>query len=268
MKTKFFYLFVACAIMACKNPKKKDGSNSKKTETVQSKTDTAKNDMDSIPVMPVEHASFALQLNGKTIYVDPVGDASQYAKLPSPDFVLITHGHPDHFAPKTLEALVNKNVPILAPKAVKDNMPGNLQKQTQVMANDAHKELMGIKIKTVPAYNLRPEAEKFHPKGKGNGYILAYDGKRVYISGDTGDVPAMRNLKDIDLAFVCMNLPYTMPVDKAIDAVLDFKPTKVYPYHFRGNDGFSDVGKFKTTVEKQDPNINVVLLDWYPGPGK
>lgn len=264
MKTKLLYLFAVCTLFACKNPQKKSESDSEKSETAQTQNDTTKNDMDSIPVMPVHHASFAMQLNGKTIYVDPVGDVAQYAKLPEPDFVLITHGHPDHFAPKTLEALVNNNTPILAPKAVKDNMSGDLQKQTQVMDNGDNKELMGIKIKAIPAYNLRSEAKKFHPKGKGNGYVLAYGGKRVYISGDTGDIPEMRNLKNIDVAFVCMNLPYTMPVDKAIDAVLDFKPKKVYPYHYRGNNGFSDVEKFKTEVEKQNPDIDVVLLNWYP----
>ena len=113
-------------------------------------------------------------------------------------------------------------------------------------------------------YNLREEALKFHEKGRGNGYVIENDGMRVYISGDTEDIPEMRNLKDIDVAFVCMNLPYTMTVESAASGVLDFKPTKVYPYHYRGTEGLSDVAKFKELVNEGDAGIEVVQLDWYP----
>ena len=113
-------------------------------------------------------------------------------------------------------------------------------------------------------YNLGAEAQKFHPQGRGNGYLLEADGKRIYISGDTEDIPEMRALKDIDLAFICMNLPYTMTVDQAVDAVLEFKPKKVYPYHYRGSEGFSDVDRFKKEVEDKNPNIQVEVLNWYP----
>jgi L-ascorbate metabolism protein UlaG (beta-lactamase superfamily) len=93
---------------------------------------------------------------------------------------------------------------------------------------------------------------------------LERNGKRIYISGDTEDIPEMRNLKNIDIAFVCMNLPYTMTVEKAAEAVLAFKPKTVYPYHYRGENGFSDVAKFKSLVEADNPNIKVTQLDWYP----
>ncbi len=113
-------------------------------------------------------------------------------------------------------------------------------------------------------YNLREEALKFHEKGRGNGYILEQKDERVYISGDTEDIPEMRQLQHIDRAFVCMNLPYTMPVEKAAEAVLDFKPTLVYPYHYRGSEGPSDVDKFRQLVHKGNPEIGVIQLDWYP----
>jgi len=112
-------------------------------------------------------------------------------------------------------------------------------------------------------YNLREEALKFHEKGRGNGYILTLEDQRIYISGDTEDIPEMRTLKNIDKALVCMNLPYTMSVESAASAVLDFKPITVYPYHYRGTNGLSDVAKFKTIVNKNDANIKVKLLEWY-----
>ena len=116
-------------------------------------------------------------------------------------------------------------------------------------------------------YNLRDEALKFHTKDRGNGYVLTLGDERVYISGDTEDIPEMRKLKDIDIAFVCMNLPYTMTVESAASAVLDFKPKQVYPYHYRGTKGLSDVGKFKDIVNDADPEIEVIQLDWYPNRG-
>jgi L-ascorbate metabolism protein UlaG (beta-lactamase superfamily) len=112
-------------------------------------------------------------------------------------------------------------------------------------------------------YNLREEALKFHTKGRGNGYILTINEERIYISGDTEDIPEMRALEDIDKAFVCMNLPYTMTVESAASAVLDFKPTVVYPYHYRGTDGLSDIEKFKTMVTNDNKDIEVVFLKWY-----
>jgi len=113
-------------------------------------------------------------------------------------------------------------------------------------------------------YNLREEALKFHTKGRGNGYVLTINKERIYFSGDTEDIPEMRNLKNIDKAFVCMNLPYTMTVENAADAVLEFKPKEVYPYHYRGTGGLSDVEKFKQIVAEKNKAIKVVQLDWYP----
>lgn len=121
----------------------------------------------------------------------------------------------------------------------------------------------GISIKAIPMYNLREEALKFHTKGRGHGYVLDINDERIYISGDTEDIPEMRNLKNIDKAFVCMNLPYTMPIESAASAVLDFKPKTVYPYHYRGSDGLSNINLFKEIVNKEDKSIDVQLLGWY-----
>ena len=120
--------------------------------------------------------------------------------------------------------------------------------------------MMGIGIEAIPAYNLTPERLNFHPKGRDNGYVLTFGDKRIYISGDTEGTPEMRALKNIDVAFVCMNLPYTMTPEAAADAVLAFKPKIVYPYHSRG----SDVDKFASMVKAGDAGIDVRLRDCTP----
>ena len=122
---------------------------------------------------------------------------------------------------------------------------------------------MSLDIEGVAMYNVREEAKHFHPKGRGLGYILNLNGKRIYISGDTEDTFEMRHLKNIDIALICMNLPYTMPVESAASAVLEFKPKKVLPYHYRGTDGLSDVNRFKTLVNNGNSRIKVVQLQWY-----
>jgi L-ascorbate metabolism protein UlaG (beta-lactamase superfamily) len=112
-------------------------------------------------------------------------------------------------------------------------------------------------------YNLTPEKLQFHPKGRGNGYLIEKENFRVYIAGDTEDIVEMRNLKNIDIAFLPMNLPWTMDIKQAVSAVLEFKPKKVYPYHYRGEKGFSDINKFKELVEKENKDIEVILVNWY-----
>jgi len=218
---------------------------------------------DAITVVPIEHASLILTFDGKTIYVDPVGGAERLAGQPRPDLVLITHTHGDHLDVPTLEGVVTDATRIVAPQAVADKLPEALKAKTEVLANGESTELLGVKVEAIAAYNLTEEHVKFHPKGVGNGYVLTLGGSRVYLSGDTEDIPEMRALKDIDVAFVCINQPYTMTVEQAADAVLAFKPKVVYPYHFRGQGGKSDLGRFKELVSK-DPGIEVRVLDWYP----
>ena len=269
MKNLFLPILLFGCLISCKNIKEDKGQADRLDENNKMNTNTEKNiEQDSVPVMPVNHASFVMVLNQKVLYFDPVGNDSLYKDFPKPDMIFLTDVHPDHMDVETLMALMNKDVLIIAPQAVKDKLTPDLQAKTTVLANGDTKSLFDITIEAIPMYNLREEAKQFHPKGRGNGYVLS-DGKhKIYVAGDTEDIPEMRDLRNIDLAFIPMNLPYTMPVDNAIDAVLDFKPKKVYPYHYRGKDGYSDVERFKKEVESKDSNIQVQLLDWYPDRAK
>jgi L-ascorbate metabolism protein UlaG (beta-lactamase superfamily) len=143
-------------------------------------------------------------------------------------------------------------------------MPESFAAQLDILNNGEAKTRFDFVITAIPMYNLREEALKFHTKGRGNGYVIEKEDKRVYFSGDTEDIPEMRALENIDFAFICMNLPYTMTEAKAAEAVLAFKPKTVLPYHYRGTDGLSDLFAFKTAVNRGNSNIDVLLMDWYP----
>jgi len=218
-----------------------------------------------IKVTPILHGTVVLEYQGKTIYVDPYGGASVFDGQKKPDLVLITDIHGDHHNQETLDGLDLSNAIIVAPKAVADKLPAGSGKSIQIMNNGQTESISGISITAIPMYNLPETEDSRHPKGRGNGYILTLGGKKIYLSGDTEDIPEMRALTGIDVAFVCMNLPYTMDVAQAADAVSEFKPTIVYPYHFRGGDGLADVEKFKSTVNSNAPQVEVRLRNWYPG---
>jgi L-ascorbate metabolism protein UlaG (beta-lactamase superfamily) len=209
-------------------------------------------------IHPINHATFAMAWNNSTIYVDPVGGASAFSALPAPNLVLITDIHGDHLSADTLNAVVKGETAIVAPKAVADMLPENLRAKVTVLANGETKSIKGVSIEAVPMYNTTPERLQYHTKGRGNGYVVTLGGKRVYISGDTEDIPEMRALKNIDVAFVCFNLPYTMTEEQAASAVRDFSPKIVYPYHYRG----SDIAKFKKLVGN-DAGIEVREGGWY-----
>src|SRR6266487_3121034 len=212
-------------------------------------------------IHPINHATFVLSWKDKTIYVDPVGTSKRFDGLPKPDLILVTDIHGDHLSPETLEAVADAKTAIVAPSAVAEKLPEKLRKQATVLANGGSKSVAGVSIEAVPMYNLTADRLKYHNKGRGNGYVITVAGKRIYISGDTEDIPEMRSLKNIDVAFVCMNLPYTMSIEQAATAVLDFKPKIVYPYHYRGQGGFSDTQQFKTLVNKGNASIDVRLKD-------
>jgi L-ascorbate metabolism protein UlaG (beta-lactamase superfamily) len=215
-----------------------------------------------IQIEPINHATFVLRWSGRTIFVDPVGGAQKFTG--KPDIVLVTDIHGDHLNAETLKGVAGDKTKIVAPAAVADQLPAELKRkapagpETFVLANGEKKEFNGISVEAVPMYNLTPERQKFHAKGRGNGYVVTLGGKRIYISGDTEDIPEMRALKNIDAAFVCMNLPYTMTIEQAASAVKEFKPKIVYPYHSRG----SDTEKFKQLVGTGS-GVEVRLLDWY-----
>jgi L-ascorbate metabolism protein UlaG (beta-lactamase superfamily) len=215
-------------------------------------------------IIPIEHATVVLEWGDSTVYLDPVGGVEAFAGQKQPDLILITDIHGDHLSVETLQSLNTEKAKIIVPQAVADKLPTEFTPQIDVLSNGDTKERFGITVEAIPMYNLRDEAKDFHTSGRGNGYILALGDERIYFSGDTEDIPEMRALKDIDKAFICMNLPYTMTVESAADAVLEFQPKEVYPYHYRGNPDVSDVNKFKDLVNKENPDIEVVLLDWYP----
>lgn len=212
-----------------------------------------------ITVHPIAHASFVMETPSGTIYVDPVGDPSSYDGLPEPDMVLITHQHGDHFDADTLAALMPDGTPMITNPAVYDMLPAAMQGTAGKLANGESGAFGTISIEAIPAYNLTEERLKYHPKGRDNGYVLTIDGLRVYIGGDTEDIPEMRALKNIGLAFVPMNLPYTMGIEAAASAVAEFKPAFVYPYHYKG----SDIDAFTAAVQAATEAVEVKRAAWY-----
>jgi L-ascorbate metabolism protein UlaG (beta-lactamase superfamily) len=218
----------------------------------------------SVSIQPVLHGTVVLTWNGKTIYVDPYGGAKAFTGIAAPDLILITDIHGDHHNAETLAAIETGNAKIVVPQAVYDQLADDLKSKAVVVANGKTTDQIGIAISAIPMYNLPEDAESRHTKGRGNGYILTIGGKKFYFSGDTEDIPEMRSLKNIDVAFVCMNMPFTMEVSQAADAVLAFKPGIVYPYHYRGQGGLADVAAFKELVNKGNAKIDVRLRNWYP----
>jgi L-ascorbate metabolism protein UlaG (beta-lactamase superfamily) len=210
---------------------------------------------------PINHATFLMKWKDKMIYNDPVGGSTPFAAFPKADLILISHSHGDHFHTTTIEAVRSASTMIIAPLAVYNSSGfAALRPLTTVLTNGQTAEIMGMSIEAVPAYNLTVNN---HPRGAGNGYILGIGGKRIYIAGDTEDIPEMRGLREIDAAFVPMNVPYTMNVDKAVSAVREFRPKVVYPYHYRNQNGtFADLDGFKKQVGT-DLGVEVRLRKWY-----
>jgi L-ascorbate metabolism protein UlaG (beta-lactamase superfamily) len=249
-----FILLAGFTSFACSNP-----TDMHSTITASD----APQDAGAVRIQPVHHSALELEWNGMVVYVDPHDGSRRFKAFKAPDVILITDIHGDHLDTATLRGLDLNKARIIAPKAVVDLLPSGLKAKATILANGARMEANGIGIEAVPMYNMPDLNDPRHPKGRGNGYILTMGDERIYISGDTEDIPEMRALKDIDVAFVCMNLPYTMTVEQAANGVLAFKPRVVYPYHYRGKEGFSDVGRFKELVNAGDPAIEVRLVDWY-----
>lgn len=221
----------------------------------------------SLTIQPVKHASLVLTWDNVTIYADPNGPAKDFEGLAAPDLILITDIHGDHFNPETLKALDLSKATLIVPQAVADKMTPDLKAKALVIGNGKNSNRAGVSIAAIPMYNLPESASAMHTKGRGNGYVLTFGNKTIYISGDTSGIPEMRALQNIDVAFVCMNLPYTMDVKEAASAVMEFRPKVVYPYHYRGKDGLSDVELFKTIVTATPGSASAVevrLRNWYP----
>lgn len=213
-----------------------------------------------ITIAPINHATLQLTFAGKVVDVDPVAAAGTFAGFAAPDVILITDIHGDHLDPATVNKRKKATTTIVAPQAAVAQLTAAQIANPVVMANGDKKTVDGIEIEAVPMYNLTrgPSAgQLYHTKGRGNGYVLTMGGKRIYIAGDTEGVPEMRALKNIDVAFIPMNLPYTMTEAEAADAVKAFKPKVVYPYHYRG----SDPKKFEDALK--GTGIEVRIRDWY-----
>ncbi|MCF6223387.1 MAG: MBL fold metallo-hydrolase [Flavobacteriaceae bacterium] len=227
-------------------------------------SDIIKTDKGDLIIQPILHGTIVFQWNNKTIYIDPYGGAAAFAGIAKPDIIFITDIHGDHLNEKTLNELQLNNTKIVAPQAVADKLPAKFKQDLIVLNNNESIRRMGILFKAIPMYNLPISPDAKHTKGRGNGYLLEMGGKRIYISGDTEDIPEMRKLERIDVAFVCMNLPYTMDTHQAASAVLQFQPKIVYPYHYRGKPEMSDTESFKKLVNNKNSSIDVRLRNWYP----
>ena len=201
---------------------------------------------------PVTHATFVIQWKNLIIYNDPSNYApSAYPGIPKADLILISHSHGDHFNANALPALTNATTRIIAPQAVYNALSASLRNITTVLNNDQSAIAFGINIAAIPAYNAN------HARGTGNGYVLTIGGRRIYIAGDTGDIPEMRALQNIDAAFVPMN-QFTMTIPAAASAVQAFRPRIVFPYHFSRQ----DLAPFKSGVGT-NTQTEVRLRRWY-----
>ena len=207
----------------------------------------------ALKITPIMHASFTIEAGGQVIQVDPaMGD---FTGAPKADVILLTDIHGDHLDAGNIAKLKKTGTMIIIPGAAQKDVPDGV-----IMKNGETKTVGAWTFEAVPMYNLKrgpSEGKLFHDKGRGNGYIVTYGGLRIYISGDTENIPEMRALKNIDVAFVCMNLPYTMTPQEAAEGVKAFKPKVVYPYHY----GESDLKVFEAALK--GTGIDVRIRNWY-----
>ena len=184
-----------------------------------------------VDITLIKHGSLEIRYNGLSIQIDPVanyGKPTDYAtEFPKADIILVTHEHQDHLDAETIKTLTKETTRLILNRTSSERIG-----RGEIIANGESMTLNGITLDAVPAYNTTPGREKFHPKGNGNGYVITLDGLRIYIAGDTEDIPEMSNLRNIDLAFLPVNQPYTMTPAQCISAVKSFNPNVLFPYHY------------------------------------
>jgi len=197
-------------------------------------TDIIKTSAGELKITFIGHGTIMFTFGGKIIHVDPVGQYADYTNLPKADIIFITHEHGDHLDLKVIDIIRTKKTAVVLTETCAEKVKGGI-----VMKNGDVKTVEGLKIEAVPAYNIvhmRSKGNPYHPKGIGNGYIITFGDKRVYVAGDTENTPEMKKLKNIDIAFLPMNLPYTMTPEMVADAAKVLKPKILYPYHFGNTD--------------------------------
>jgi L-ascorbate metabolism protein UlaG (beta-lactamase superfamily) len=212
-------------------------------------------DSGPLKVTPITHATMMIEAGGKVMHVDP-WSRGNYDGLPKADIILLTDTHGDHLDAAKIAELTKPGTVIVGPAAVAARVDG-----VKVVKHGETATVGSFELEAIPMYNEKrgpAPGQFYHEKGRGNGYVVSYGGLRIYIAGDTEGVSEMRNLRDIDVAFIPMNLPYTMPPEEAAEAVKAFKPKVVYPYHYRG----SDLSKFESALA--GTQIEVRLREWYP----
>ncbi len=241
MKIATAFGIVAAALMAAAGAAEKgQGEKGFVMDTIATKTGELK-------ITFIGHATLMFEYGGKVVHVDPWTRLADYSKLPKADVVLITHEHQDHLDPKAVSEVRGANTKVVMTKACEGKVPGGI-----VMKNGDVQTVQGLKIEAVPAYNIvqkRPDGQPFHPKGVGNGYVVTFGETRVYVAGDTENTPEMKKLEKIDIAFLPMNLPYTMTPAMVADAAKAFKPRILYPYHYGETDPNELVSLLKDSKE-------------------
>ena len=213
-------------------------------------TDVIKTSAGDLKITFVGHGTLMFNFGGKVIHVDPFSALADYNILPKADLILLTHEHRDHLDLKALKTVRTEKTVVVLTETCAKQVQGGI-----VMMNGDVKTVEGLKIEAVPAYNIvhkRDSGQPFHPKGVGNGYVITFGDKRVYVAGDTENVPEMKGLKNIDIAFLPMNLPYTMTPEMVAEGAKAFKPKILYPYHF----GETDTSKVVSLL-KGAPEIEV-----------
>lgn len=219
MKHLFLFLSIACCAVF--------NANAQQRQTDTFKTRSGK----EVKFTCIKHASIMIEYDGITFYFDPVTGLkpqTDFTTMPRANYIFITHEHGDHFDRMALMQLVSSNTVVFSNPNV-----GQLYRNARIMAN-GDKVVFGdsITLEAVPAYNTTPGREKYHPKGRDNGYILTLDGLRIYVAGDTEDIPEMAELKNIDIAFLPCNQPYTMTPEQLAKAAKAFQPKVLFPYHY------------------------------------
>jgi L-ascorbate metabolism protein UlaG (beta-lactamase superfamily) len=222
--------------------------------TITFETDLIPTSAGDLAITFIGHGSLMMTFNGKTIHIDPYSSLADYASLPKADIVFLTHEHSDHLDKNALAKLSTDRTIIVLTEICATQIEGGI-----VMRNGETQTIDGLKVEAVAAYNLlhtRPNGEAFHPMGNGNGYIMNVGDTRVYVAGDTENTPEMKALQNIAIAFLPMNLPYTMTPEMVADAVRSFRPRILYPYHF----GKTDTSKIVELLKGEDIEVRIRKL--------